>query len=98
MDIKSIFARADLRNLCIYLYDGTTDHLPDERTYNARLDTARDKSIKKLEEIFPNPMDLDEATDELISYIGEVQEVFSEIGLQLGLYIASQIHRNITLK
>ncbi|MDE7298615.1 MAG: hypothetical protein K2N94_07270 [Lachnospiraceae bacterium] len=89
--MEEIFKRAYLQNICDYLISGASGGEVDQRPYDVRLKEKRERAFCWFKERFPELSDYEDAMENFVAYEGEVESVYMEIGLQVGLFIAAQM-------
>lgn len=92
--IDQIFMRADIQCIREFLLNGV-DCVIDSRTYEERLKIPQKKWIAKLREQYLDEKEFEEIAALIFSYGNEMQNVYMEIGLQIGAILASQVCQNI---
>ena len=92
--IDAIFERADLNLITEFLMDGAVG-IKDSRPYKERLDESEDVWVEYIESRDLTRREKSELTEEVLKYIGTVQSVYMEIGLQIGAKLAWKIYRNL---
>lgn len=91
--IEQIFARAELQQICSFLLYGAEREL-DTRSYREREETALRHVIDQLQAHLPEEED---ALSNLVCAYGTVcQDVYMEIGLQVGAKLTLQACANLT--
>ena len=91
--IDEIFTRADIQQVREFLLHGT-EGIIDPRPYKERLENAHKKFYERIQKNFPNQTELDEIIVLFYDYINQTEEVYMEIGLQVGAMLAAQIAQN----
>lgn len=92
--IDEIFTRADIQQVRSFLLHGTGESYIDPRPYKERIESAEKRITARLREKYPELEEYDEITGLLFTYVGEVESVYAEIGLQIGATLAAQISKN----
>ena len=92
--IDEIFARADIQQVRAFLTDGV-EGVIDPRPYKERIDSADRALSARLHRDYPNENDLDEIISIKNAYGSAIENVYMEIGLQIGAILAMQAARNV---
>ena len=94
--IDEIFLRADIQQVRKFLLCGTEASGVDPRPYKVRVDSAIKSLTSKLHERYPEEEDFEEITGVAYECMGAFEDVYMEIGLQLGAVLAAQVCKNLT--
>ena len=92
--IDEIFLRADIQQLRMFLLYGV-DGDPDPRPYQERLDSAQKPMTARFQQDYPDMEKYEEMTGLVYNYVGAIEEVYMEIGLQVGALLAAQVGQNL---
>ena len=92
--IDEIFKRADIRQIREFLLYGTEELNTDRRTCKERLESMQKRMTVRLREKYTDTEEYGEITELLFEYIGTVEAVYMEIGLQDGTILTAQIVQN----
>lgn len=92
--IDEIFTRADIQQVRSFLLHGTAECYIDPRPYKERIESAEKRMTARLREKYPKLEEYDEITGLLFAYVGEIESVYTEIGLQVGAILAAQVCQN----
>lgn len=92
--IDEIFKRADIRQIREFLLYGTAELNTDRRTCKERLESMQKRMTVRLREKYTDTEEYGEITELLFEYIGTVEAVYTEIGLQVGTILTAQIVQN----
>ena len=92
--IDQIFARADIQKIRAFLTDGA-DCVADPRSYKERIDSAHQALSARLHRDYPNENDLDEIISIMNAYGSAMEDVYMEIGMQVGAILAAQAAWNV---
>lgn len=88
--IDEIFFRADIQNIREFLLNGT-ECVIDGRSYKERVDSA----CNQIRGCLRKHHSEDEDVMECVYYYGKVmQDIYMEIGLQVGATLAAQAYEN----
>ena len=93
--IAEIFARANIQQIRDFLLYGTEGNGVDPRPYVERIESARRAFSERLRRDYPDEKDFEEITEPIYSYAGAVEQVYMEVGLQVGAILAAQTAFNI---
>ena len=92
--IDEIFRRANIQQIRSFLIDGTEDVNPDTRPYTARIEQIQKQCIAKLREDYSDVEKCNTMITLMTDYVTAVQDVYTEIGLQIGAKLAAQYFEN----
>lgn len=92
--IDGIFLRADFQQIREFLLHGCEAET-DPRPYKERLERAQRRVTARLREVFPDLEEYEEMTGLLFDYVGVVEAVYTEIGLQAGAILSAQVLENL---
>ena len=95
--IDEIFTRADIQQIREFLLHGAEELSIDPRTYKERLESGQKRVTGRLHEIYPDLKKYEEITGLLLEYVGTVEEVYMEIGLQVGTILAAQVCHSLKI-
>ena len=93
--LDEIFTRADIQQIRGFLLGGTEGNRTDPRPYKERLESAHDKFYERLQKDYPDRKEFEEVTEPIYNYVNAVEEVYMEIGLQVGAILAVQTAQNL---
>jgi len=93
--IDEIFTRAGNQQIREFLLHGVEALTIDPRTYKERLESTERRMTLRLREKYPNSEEYEEITGLLFAYVGAVENVSMEIGLQAGAILAAQAAHNL---
>ena len=88
--IDEIFARADIQQIRKFLLHGVEETCVDPRSYRERIASADDAVTARLKKDYPNEKDFEEIMGPIYRYVGTIEEVYMEIGLQVGAILDAQ--------
>ena len=92
--IDELFARANLQQIVSFLlYESDKIDL-DPRPYWERLEHAAETVYRQVSVICPEREEYEKMMEALYLYVNTEEEVYLEIGLQVGLSLAMEISRN----
>ena len=94
--IERIFSRGDINLITAFLMDGGVGP-KDSRPYKERLEESERIWVDYIETHLTTRREKGELTEEVLKYIGVVQSVYMEIGLQIGAKLAWQVFKNLEL-
>ena len=89
--IKDTFARMDLRQSISFLLYGTDDFAEETHPYKETLEKGCAPIYKRLESIYPDGPELDEATGELSHALTTYEYVYMELGMKAGARLLHQL-------
>lgn len=92
--IDEIFARADIQQIRAFLTDGV-DSVTDPLSYKERIDSAHQVLSARLHRDYSNENDLDEIISIVNEYGSTIENVYMEIGLQVGAILVAQAAWNV---
>ena len=92
--IDEIFARANLQQIRSFLIDGIEDLTPDTRPYVTRIEGIQKQCIAKLREDYADNDQCNEMIALMTNYVTVVQDVYTEIGLQIGAKLTAEYFEN----
>ena len=95
--IDEIFARAHIQQIREFLLNGMEEMDVDPRPYKQRLESTQNILMAQLHTDYPDKEDFEKISELVYCYAGTVEEVYMEIGLQVGTLLAVQIGQNIGL-
>lgn len=95
MNVDEIFMRADIQQIREFLLHGVEEINLDPRPYKERIESAHKAFSDRLHRNCPNQKDFEEITDPIYDYATAIQEVYMEIGLQVGAILAAQTAQNL---
>ena len=93
--IDEIFIRADIQQIREFLLHGAEENHLDPRPYKERIESAHKDFTVRLHRDYPNEKDFEEITEPIYDYATAIEEVYMEIGLQVGAILAAQTAQNI---
>lgn len=93
--LDEIFTRADLQQIRAFLLHGAEESSLDPRPYKERIDNAHRAFTVRLHRDYPNEKDYEEITGSIYDYAAAIEEIYMEIGLQVGAILAAQIAKNL---
>ena len=93
--IEEIFLRADIRQIREFLLHGVEEVNTDPHSSADRLKEAQSRMLAQLQKNCPDGKDCEEITRPVFFYASVVQEVYMEIGLQVGAILAAQAYQNL---
>ena len=91
--IDEIFARADIQCIRGFLQCGA-DCPVDKDPYKARLDRAGKEMTSQLHKLLPEREEYETAMTHICDHQGVVENVFMEIGPQVGAMLTAQAYEN----
>lgn len=92
--IDEIFLRADIQQIREFLLHGAEGNT-DPRPYKERIDNAHGEFYERLQKDYPDRVEFEEITRLIYNYVSKTEEVYMEIGLQVGAILAAQTAQNL---
>ena len=92
--IEEIFLRADIQHIREFLLHGTESLVLHQEPYKERIEKTQKKVDKRVHEIYSTEEECEEMMAIIFDYSSAVEQVYMEIGLQVGLMLAYQFFRN----
>lgn len=90
-----MFKRSSLQQLREFLLHGTECGAISEKSCEQRLKEAGKAVFSMIRKKFPDMEEQEKLTGELYSYVGTVENVYMEIGLQCGMLLAVQLFKGM---
>lgn len=88
--ISEIFDRANIQQIREFLLHGTGGANLQHSSYNQRLEETRKSAINKIKARFLDMEEYEPIAEELYQALDTCEEVYMEIGLQVGMMLAIQ--------
>lgn len=92
--VDEVFRRADIQQIQNFLLYGVEGDI-DPRSYVERLETPKKQWATKLKERYLDQTEYEEIGNLIFEYADVIQDVYMEIGLQVGAILATQVCQNI---
>lgn len=92
--VNEVFRRADIQQIQNFLLYGVEGDI-DPRSYVERLEAPKKQWTAKLQERYLNQTEYEEICNLIFEYGSTMQDVYMEIGLQIGAILAAQVCQNI---
>lgn len=92
--VDEVFRRADIQQIRAFLLYGSEANI-DPRSYIERLETCKKQWATKLKERYLDQTEYEEIGNLVFEYADVIQDVYMEIGLQVGAILATQVCQNI---
>ena len=89
--ISEIYARTDLQRVMGFILCGAEDSSVSEEPYDTRLTKATRPIVNRLETIYPDAEEMDNAYSDLSQAFAEFQNVYMEIGMKVGARLLHQL-------
>lgn len=89
--IKDTFSRMDLHHIQQFLLYGAEDYVTDTRPYAERLKAESNAIYRRLENLYPDRTELDEAAADLSQALTAYETVYMEIGMKAGARLIFQL-------
>lgn len=89
--IDQIFLRADIQQIREFLLHGVEELNIDRRPYKERTEHAIKRINAKLHEAYPEQEEYERVADLFYDCVGTFEDVYMEIGLQVGSIITAQV-------
>ncbi len=94
--IDGIFLRADFQQIREFLLHGGECDI-DPHPYQERIDRVQERVLARLRKEYPNRAEYEEITGLVFEYVGAVEAVYMEIGLQVGTILAAQVCQSLKI-
>lgn len=82
--IKDAFGRMTLRQIRSFILYGTDDYTEETQPYKDTIKTESAAIYKRLESLYPDGPELDEATGDLSQALTAYEYVYMELGMKAG--------------
>ena len=89
--IKEAISRANLQDIREFLHHGTEELMHSDETYERRLEKGSDAIYKRLENLYPDSKEFDEAQADLSQALTEYSNVYTEVGMKVGARLVHQL-------
>ena len=89
--ISEIYARTDLQRVIGFILCGAEDSDVSKESYDTRLTKATRPMVKRLEGIYPDADDMDNAYCDFSQALAAFQNVYTEIGMKVGARLVCQL-------
>ena len=89
--IKDTYARMDLPRIRSFLLYGSEDFRENVQPYRETLANSSEAIHKRLEALYPDGKEQDEATGELSDALTTYQNVYMELGMKAGARLVYQL-------
>ncbi len=93
--IDEIFLRADIQQIRGFLAHGT-ESMVMPGTFKERIETVEKKLQSRMKKEFPEMDEYEEIMNLVYDYVSATEDVYMEIGLQIGGILSSQAYQNYT--
>ena len=93
--IDEIFKRADIQKIRGFLLSGEETDRIDPRPYKERIESAHEAFRTRMHTDHPDENELEKAAEPFYEYVNAVEEVYMEIGLQIGAILAAQTAQSL---
>ena len=95
--VDRIFMRADIQQIRAFLLYGAENIINpiDPRSYIERLETPKKQWTTKLQERYLDQTEYEEICNLIFDHVRAIEDVYMEIGLQIGAILSTQIYQNI---
>lgn len=93
--MNEIFWRTDIQQIREFLLHGVEKLNIDPRTYKKWLESTQTRMTVRMREEYPDSEGYEEIIGLLFEYVGEVEDVYMEIGLQAGAILAVQTAQSL---
>ena len=92
--IDAIFSRADIQHIRESLINGCECVEIDSHSYKERIERPLKEVNKRVHEIYSTEGECDKMMTIIFAYANAVENVYMEIGLQVGAMLCAQMYRN----
>lgn len=89
--IKDAFGRMNLQQTISFLLFGTDDYAEETHPYRDILKRNSDPIYKRLESIYPDGAQLDEAAADLSQALTAYEHIYMELGMKAGARLLHQL-------
>ena len=89
--ISEIFARTDIEQVMAFILYGAENSSISTESYNTRINKATRPIVNRLNEIYANADDKDNAQSDLSQALAIYQNVYMEIGMKAGAKLLYQL-------
>jgi len=89
--ISEILARTDLEHIMAFILYGAENSRISDEPYDIRITNATRPIVNRLEQIYPNSDDMDNAYSDLTQALAIYQNVYMEIGMKAGAKLLHQL-------
>lgn len=89
--IKEAFERMDLHQFRSFILYGTDDFPENAEPYRNKLKQGSDPIYKRLESLYPDREELDEAISDLSNALNAHENVYMELGMKAGARLLHQL-------
>lgn len=93
--IQKVFKRANLHQLRAFLLTGSESTEIQEETYSERLRQECAPIYNRLENMYVEPKELDQAMSDLSQAFTAYEEVYVEIGMKAGARLTTELLTNV---
>jgi galactitol-specific phosphotransferase system IIC component len=93
--ITGIFERAHIQHIREFLINGVECINISDKPYKQRLEESSKSAMDMIQAKFPDMNEYDKITAEIYKYVGTVEDVYMEIGLQCGMALAIQFLKEL---
>ena len=94
--IGEIFTRADIQQIRSFLMHGVEGN-KDPRPYIERIESAHKAFHVRLHRDYPDEKDFEEISQPIYDYVSVIEEVYMEIGFQVGAKLTAQTVQNLKI-
>lgn len=95
--IEEIFLRADIQHIREFLLHGTESSVLCQEPYKERIAKPEKKLYNRVHEIYSTEEECEAMMAVIFDYSSAVEQVYMEIGLQVGIVLANQLFRNFKI-
>lgn len=89
--IKEAFERMNLHQFSNFILYGTDDYAEEVQSYRDKLKQDSDAIYKRLEMVYPNEAELDNAVADLSQALTAYEYVYMELGMKAGARMLHQL-------
>ena len=89
--IKEAFERMNLHQFSNFILYGTDDYAEEVQSYRDKLKQDSDAIYKRLETVYPDEAELDNAVADLSQALTAYEYVYTELGMKAGARLLHQL-------
>jgi len=89
--IDKMFKHMNLQAVCNLLIYGTDESEPDNQPFNVKLKNGSDPIYKRIEKLYPEGKERDEALYDLSKALSAYEVVYMELGMKAGARLICQL-------
>ena len=90
-NVDRMFKHMNLQAIRNLLIDGNDEYAFDSRPFSVRLKTGSDPIFKRIESLYPDSKERDEAVADLCRALNNYEAVFMELGIKAGARLICEL-------